>query len=255
MKERGPDAAPHALARLHAAHWNRPTSLPWASDDGARVARTQRLVRGAIEQLEARMGDELPETVARAARLHCEQLPAIRDVEVGAPQTVLHGDPTPRHWVMGRDGASLVDWQAMGVGSPGRDVARLLSSALPAVLRISQERRLLAIYCAALRCFGVEDYSVNECLADYRRGLLEAAARTVLSAARAQERVGQSAGEVEGGAANQLARMELALVQNEVLRRRADARPGAGPRGPSSRPAKPAAAPAGSSLRSSCCAA
>jgi hypothetical protein len=211
------EVALQELARLHAAHWNQPRAIRWAHDDPGALRDRRRDILGALEQLRARLGDELPGTVASATELYAESLDELAECELGAPLTVLHGDPSPRHWLMRGERATLVDWQALAVGSPMRDVARLLASALPAVLRISQERRLVALYHGALRWHGIHEYRLSECHADYRRGLLHASARAVLMAARGQERAGQAALDVEGSIADQLARMELALQQNEVL--------------------------------------
>lgn len=146
------EVALQQLARLHAAHWNQPRAIGWAHDDAGALEDRRRDIVGALEQLRARLGGELPDTVAGAAELYAQSLDELGACELGAPLTVLHGDPSPRHWLMRGEHATLIDWQALAVGSPMRDVARLLASALPAVLRISQERRLVA--CTTARCAG-----------------------------------------------------------------------------------------------------
>ncbi len=73
------------------------------------------------------------------------------------------GDPT---------GVAAVDWQTASVGPPARDVAFFLSTCLEVEDRRRHEHDLVAAYHRTLGRHGVTGYSLDECLADYRLGML-----------------------------------------------------------------------------------
>ena len=75
-----------------------------------------------------------------------------------------------------------VDWQTLGVGLPGRDVAYFLATALDPDERRAHERRLLHAYVEALGEHGVTLLDADQHLEDYRLGVLQAPLVTVLGA-------------------------------------------------------------------------
>ena len=67
---------------------------------------------------------------------------------------------------------AAVDWQTASAGPPARDVAYFLSTCLEIDDRRRHERDLVAAYHRALGDHGVDGYTVDECLDDYRMGML-----------------------------------------------------------------------------------
>jgi hypothetical protein len=66
----------------------------------------------------------------------------------------------------------VIDWQICARGRGVFDVAYLLSQSAPPALRQAEEMRLLQTYHRALLDHGVQGYTFEECLLDYRRSIL-----------------------------------------------------------------------------------
>jgi len=181
------------LAGLHAPVWNDASLADgrgWLSTmTGERGAFLGAITEHAAEVFTARYADELgtdADTLRRAAAL------TGRWVAIDTGVTALvHGDyrldnlmfPDTRDGA--GDGVVTVDWQTLAIGPPGRDLAYFLATSLDVDLRREQERALLEEYVDALRALGVEGYSTDECLRDYRLGVLQAPMITMLGAAYA----------------------------------------------------------------------
>lgn len=93
----------------------------------------------------------------------------------GERVAVLHGDYRLDNLLFPVDdpaGVAAVDWQTASVGPPGRDVAFFLSTCLEVEDRRRHEHGLVAAYHRALAAHDVSGYSLDECFADYRLGLL-----------------------------------------------------------------------------------
>src|SRR5690606_22311234 len=70
-------------------------------------------------------------------------------------------------------GVAAVDWQTVSMGPPARAVAFFLSTSLEVDDRRRHEADLVAAYHRALARHGVEGYTLEECLDDYRHELLQ----------------------------------------------------------------------------------
>jgi hypothetical protein len=79
-----------------------------------------------------------------------------------------------------------VDWQTVGVGLAGRDVAYFLETSLLPDDRRRHERSLVESYHSALVGHGVAGHPLDECWHDYRYGTLQGPLVTVLGAAYSQ---------------------------------------------------------------------
>ena len=77
--------------------------------------------------------------------------------------------------------AIVSDWQLAAWGRGACDLAYFLSSTLDTSLPRRAELPYVARYHAALRDFGVSNYSLEECKSDYELALLFAAGRIVSS--------------------------------------------------------------------------
>jgi len=88
------------------------------------------------------------------------------------------------------DTVAAVDWQALTIGLPARDLAFLLATGLDVEDRRTAERSLVDHYHETLAAGGVKGYSPGECWEDYRYALFQAPLITVLGAyvARPTER-------------------------------------------------------------------
>jgi Phosphotransferase enzyme family len=75
---------------------------------------------------------------------------------------------------------AAVDWQTVGLGPPGRDVAFFLGTCLAVDDRRRHERDLVAAYHAALADYDVAGYRLEDCWEDYRLGMLHGPFITLL---------------------------------------------------------------------------
>ncbi len=88
---------------------------------------------------------------------------------------LIHGDLRIDNVLFGPDvQVTVVDWQTITPGNPLRDIAFLLSTSLNVEDRRTHERAIVAAYHAALGGFGVTDYTLDECWADYVDSLIQA---------------------------------------------------------------------------------
>ena len=89
--------------------------------------------------------------------------------------SVVHGDYRLDNLLFPPDdpaGVAAVDWQTASVGPPVRDVAFFLSTCLEVDDRRRHEDDLVAAYHRSLCSHGVTGYSLEDCRADYRLGML-----------------------------------------------------------------------------------
>jgi len=140
---------------------------------GERAAFLGTVTEGAAERFLARYGPELgddAETLRRAAALTGRWVA----IDTGV-QSLVHGDYRldnlmfPEHG----DGVVAVDWQTLAIGPPGRDLAYFLATSVLVDDRREHESALVAEYLDELRRHGVQDYSFEQCFADYRLGVLQ----------------------------------------------------------------------------------
>ena len=79
-----------------------------------------------------------------------------------------------------RTRVTVVDWQTLGVGLPGRDLAYFTATSLLPDARAGVERDLVDAYHRALLGYGVTGYDAETCWRDYRLGAVQAPLITVL---------------------------------------------------------------------------
>jgi aminoglycoside phosphotransferase (APT) family kinase protein len=130
----------------------------------------------------ARYGEALP---AREAELLKRATAFTEGFLMGGtgPRVLIHGDYRLDNLLFAPDGAVLaVDWQTMELGSPGRDLAYFLTTALSREARRANEAELLRVYHDQLGAYGVAGYSLEDCRTDYRRGMLQAPFITTVGA-------------------------------------------------------------------------
>jgi hypothetical protein len=165
------------LAGLHGPTWCdealRSASWLWGDPKGSSEILAPFLAIAA-DGFEARFAAELTED---------EQvvLAASRELLVpwllagGERFAVTHGDYRLDNLLFPEDdptGVAAVDWQTVGLGPPGRDLAYFLATSLSPEDRRRHEADLLADYHRALADHGVTGYTLEECWEDYRIGML-----------------------------------------------------------------------------------
>ena len=86
---------------------------------------------------------------------------------------LLHGDYRLDNLLFDGDRVAVVDWQTLGVGLAGRDLAYFTGTSLEPELRAEVEHDLVADYHRALQEQGVSDYDLETCWQDYRLGMIQ----------------------------------------------------------------------------------
>ena len=179
LPERPDDKSVHeavaALAQLHARWWEAP-----ALGSTVGTLHTETSLRTMVYGISANLpgliddlGDDLPladrqvlETVFNSSLR-----PWFRLVEPRA-LTVVHGDAHTGNFLFPRSGQSatyLIDWQLWHLDVGPRDLAFLIALHLDPTVRQQLERHLLHFYHAELIAAGVNSYSFDDLLMDYRR--------------------------------------------------------------------------------------
>jgi aminoglycoside/choline kinase family phosphotransferase len=169
------NAAAVALAGLHGPRWCDPTlrdlgifaSKPEGEAMAAGLAGILRIaVDKWLEALRPRMTEADADLLGGVPDV-------IRDWLVASPERfgLLHGDFRLDNLMLAPDGGvTVVDWQTITLGLPGRDLAFLVATSLePAARREAESAAVLAYH----QALGVPGYSLADCEDDYRFGQLQ----------------------------------------------------------------------------------
>lgn len=167
---RDAEAVVAALARVHAAWWNRPEL---ADAGGADLLHAIDFA-GCWPRYPARLAQLLPDValpgwfVALAERMARQRGAMAAHLLDSGPMTLLHRDCHVENVLFALGGqAVLLDWQFMGRGRGAFDLGYFLISSLPPDQRQATERDLVARYHAGLVRGGVTGYSLGACWQDY----------------------------------------------------------------------------------------
>ena len=168
------------LAKFHAAWWDNPrlADLDWVWEFNHPV-RSEAAVVGytaAWEPFKRIWAKQVPAALLELGEKFAGSIPQLLDRLAAPPVTISHGDyridnlffATPE----GGDPLAVVDWQVMTRGNGLFDLAYFMSSAMPATERRALEMDLLRMYHSILVSGGVEKYDFDQCLLDYRTGIL-----------------------------------------------------------------------------------
>lgn len=173
--------AVEALAGLHGPSWCDPVwlelsaiSMPKPGDEAAAKGLGDVSVMAAditIDKLGSRMNAEDRETLSAAMGL-------VTPLLLAEPNrfALMHGDYRLDNMLFDpdRQRITVVDWQTLGVGLPGRDLAYFTATSLVPEVRAEIERDLVDRYHEALLAYGVTDYDADTCWRDYRLGVIQA---------------------------------------------------------------------------------
>jgi aminoglycoside/choline kinase family phosphotransferase len=169
------------LAGLHAPRWGDSTlaDIEWLqSSGGEAIAYVELVTPVFIDRYQARLSDQAKKVFATFGENvgnWIEREPAVH--------TIVHGDYRLDNLMFenssGGAPVSAVDWQTIGVGSGGRDLAYLLGNSAEPDDRRRHEAGALDHYRTAMNGLGV-DISADDVLAQYRHGTFQGPFITML---------------------------------------------------------------------------
>ena len=169
--------AVRALAGLHGPTWCDPH---WQTFEGLAMSVTgEDAVRGmgevakmaadiTVEKLEGKLTDVDAETLVASMGLVTPWL-----LQAPDRYALLHGDYRLDNLLFDGDRVTVVDWQTLGVGLAGRDLAYFTGTSLEPELRAEVEPELVSDYHRALCEQGVTGYDQSTCWHDYRLGMIQ----------------------------------------------------------------------------------
>lgn len=176
------------LAGLHGPRWCDPTlaDIEWLSSTTPEAAEflgafMVDATAGFIDRYRDRIGPDDVEVLDAFAT-------TIGPWTLGRAEryTVTHGDYRLDNLLFatpdGGHPVATVDWQTVGIGLGGRDLAYFCGNSLTVDLRRRIERRLVEAYHEALVGHGVAGYDLDTCWDDYRYGQFQGPMITVLGA-------------------------------------------------------------------------
>jgi hypothetical protein len=179
-----------ALARFHASWWepprlgNDPAFKAWRAESGQWEQHMQRVSR-AWRQLRSEEGASLPEETVSIYEHALGNLPRLWEAEIEprfralSRLTVTHGDAYFANFLVPNEPWSaptyLIDWQCPWVDWGPLDLVPLCAAFWTPAQRQKGERemRMLHRYHEALQQAGVENYSWENLLHDYRLALID----------------------------------------------------------------------------------
>eukprot|EP01065_Artemidia_motanka_P023707 TRINITY_DN2837_c0_g1_i1.p1 TRINITY_DN2837_c0_g1~~TRINITY_DN2837_c0_g1_i1.p1 ORF type:complete len:705 (+),score=123.35 TRINITY_DN2837_c0_g1_i1:768-2882(+) len=173
-------AAVRALATFHARFWQSPRlrlggDLSWVvSQDDPRLSLPGTFMKAGWKAFLRRLGGRLPDYVVERGLSLAPHAKAVQDWQAQAPWTLVHGDAHLENMLF-RDAAGgvevgLYDWQLMRRGKGMLDVAHFVGGSCD-THRGHDEMELLRQYVSALESCGVEGYTLEAALLDYRMSL------------------------------------------------------------------------------------
>jgi hypothetical protein len=181
------DAAAAALARVHAAWWER-TELAALSGSGLAGELGFPACWAAYP---AALADLLPGAALPAPlrtlgdRIAADPAAVLGPLFDQGPLTLLHRDCQADNLAFRADGAAvLFDWQFFGRGRGAADLSYLAATSLDPPLRRRHERRLVEGYHRRLVSAGITGYGLEDCRRDYTAAVALKLVLTVVATVR-----------------------------------------------------------------------
>ena len=181
------------IAAFHAHWWEHSSlgDLSWVPvwNDPAIVAVVQHAYAQALPVFHQHFGDTAPAGINALSERLADRIGEVGDRLAAPPIGLVHGDyradnlmfPVGEPTGEG-DAVTVIDWQIIARGRPAFDVAYLLSQSVCAQLRRELEQEIWGSYHEALCVRGVQDYSLEQCLTDYRTAALYGLVYVVIAA-------------------------------------------------------------------------
>lgn len=172
--------AVEALAGLHGPSWCDPQwmdlsaiVMPKPGDDDAAkgLGEVSRMAADIVlDRLGAKIAPQDQETLVAA-------MSSVTPWLMAEPKryALMHGDYRLDNMLFDPDRTrvTVVDWQTVGIGLPGRDLAYFTGTSLEPAVRSDIERDLVERYHRSLLEFDVADYDLETCWSDYRLGAVQ----------------------------------------------------------------------------------
>ena len=181
MQRAGGGLAVEALAGLHGPSWCDPEwmdlagiAMPKPGDDAAAggLGEISQMAAGIlVDKLGGDISAEDQETLTAAMSLVTPWLMAEPE-----RYALMHGDYRLDNMLFDPDRTriTVVDWQTVGIGLPGSDLAYFTATSLDPDVRSDIEQDLVGQYHRALLGYGITDYDFDTCWRDYRLGVVQA---------------------------------------------------------------------------------
>jgi len=169
------------LAGLHAPRWGDPTlaDIDWLEASGANAIGFIELVTPMfIERYQHRLSANTRRVFEEFGSHVTEWVEAESEVH-----TLVHGDYRLDNLMFASspDGVPVtaVDWQTLGLGAGGRDLAYLLGNSSEPQARCRHESEAIGAWRTAMLSLGV-DLTLDEAMAQYRHGMFQGPFITIL---------------------------------------------------------------------------
>jgi aminoglycoside/choline kinase family phosphotransferase len=207
-----------AIGRFHAAHWGQVDGLEWIPDARLGAAKTQAALTGPW-WLEERVNAQAPDLLHPGAPLfllaEClgRQFIAVKEAMARAPRTIVHSDFRSDNLFRDENGQmSIIDWENIVRGRGPVDLGAFTQASLSVESRRAHEDQVLRAYVQVIRDGGVGDFGFDECLRDYRLGLINNLLVMVLGVV-----VLDVMSQRDGWAIEMLRRAEAAAVDHDLV--------------------------------------
>jgi hypothetical protein len=168
------------LARFQASWWESPRleRLDWMPLKKSESSIYQEVYADAWKTFLQKSGDIMPSELREIGEQLSQHIPSIKYRLTDHPRTIIHGDYRLDNCFLGSPANSqsmvVFDWEFCAIGRGTYDVASFICEAFPPQQRSSVEMGLLRMYHSILLESGIQGYSFEECLLDYRLSMLEA---------------------------------------------------------------------------------
>jgi thiamine kinase-like enzyme len=167
------------LSKFHASWWESPglERLDWMPLKEAESKIYQEVYADAWKTFLQKSGQGMPRELRGIGDRLSQHIPAIKGRLTEHPRTILHGDYRLDNCFFGTPVGSqslvVFDWEFCAIGRGTYDAATFINEAFPPLQRRDVEMGLLRMYHSSLVENGIQDYSFEECLLDYRLSTLE----------------------------------------------------------------------------------
>ena len=167
------------LAKFHASWWENPQleHLDWMPLKDAESSIYQELYAHSWKRFVQIAGDGMPGELRELGGRLSQHIPTVKAKLTVPPRTIVHGDYRLDNCFLGTptNSQSIVvfDWEYCARGRGTYDVATFISEAFPPQRRRNEEMSLLRMYHSLLIEDGIQNYSYEDCLLDYRLSMLE----------------------------------------------------------------------------------
>lgn len=166
-------------AEFHAHFWQRTGDYPWLAQQNhppTTVFRRDAIFKPGVEPTIKMFADYFNPSSEQLVRGIAEGYEDLFVRAMSAPPTIVHGDYRTDNmlipYAQGKPEIVAVDWQNTSVGSGAHDIAYFSAQSCGNDLRGEVEQEALHYYYDTLRAGGVQGYSFEDLITDYRYNLM-----------------------------------------------------------------------------------